>query len=103
MFIIYDPTLVLLSIFVAIIGSLTGLALTFGYDAPSMVFAPKSLIRGAVIIGGSIWSMHFVAMLAVKFPVAISYNSLETLLSLCVAIFFTASAWPSPAANRSVF
>jgi NO-binding membrane sensor protein with MHYT domain len=33
--------------------------------------------------------MHFIAMLAVKFPVAINYNSLETLLSLCVAIFFT--------------
>src|SRR5215469_9778700 len=89
MSIIYDPTLVMLSIFVAIIGSLTGLALTFGYDAPSMFFAPKSLLRGAVIIGGSIWSMHFIAMLAVKFPVAISYNSPETLLSLCVAIFFT--------------
>jgi diguanylate cyclase len=89
MSIIYDPTLVLLSIFVAIIGSLTGLALTFGYNAPSMVFAPKSLLRGAAIIGGSIWSMHFVAMLAVKFPMAISYNSPETLLSLCVAIVFT--------------
>jgi diguanylate cyclase len=87
--IVYDPTLVLLSIFVAIIGSLTGLALTFGYDAPSMFFAPKSLLRGAVIIGGSIWSMHFIAMLAVKLPVAINYNSPETLLSLCVAIFFT--------------
>jgi len=33
--------------------------------------------------------MHFIAMLAVKFPVAISYNSPQTLLSLCVAIFFT--------------
>jgi diguanylate cyclase len=87
--IVYDPTLVLLSIFVAIIGSLTGLALTFGFDAPSMFFAPKSLLRGAVIIGGSIWSMHFIAMLAVKLPVAISYNSPETLLSLFVAIFFT--------------
>lgn len=89
MSVVYDPTLVLLSVFVAIIGSLTGLALTFGYDAPSMFFAPKSLLRGAVIIGGSIWSMHFIAMLAVKLPVAISYNSPETLLSLCVAIFFT--------------
>jgi diguanylate cyclase len=89
MSIVYDPTLVVLSVFVAIIGSLTGLALTFGYEAPSMFFSPKSLIRGAVIIGGSIWSMHFIAMLAVKFPVAINYNSTETLLSLCVAVLFT--------------
>src|SRR5260370_25903024 len=33
--------------------------------------------------------MHFIAMLAVKFPVAVNYNSTETLLSLCVAVFFT--------------
>src|SRR6516162_897421 len=89
MSVIYDPTLVMLSVFVAIIGALTGLAFTFGYNAPSLFFSPKSLLKGAVIIGGSIWSMHFIAMLAVKFPVAINYNSPETLLSLCVAIFFT--------------
>jgi diguanylate cyclase len=89
MSIIYDPTLVMLSIFVAIIGALTGLAFTFGYNAPSLFFSPKSLIKGAIIIGGSIWSMHFIAMLAVKFPVAINYNITETLLSLCVAVFFT--------------
>jgi NO-binding membrane sensor protein with MHYT domain len=89
MSIIYDPTLVMLSVFVAIIGSLTGLAFTFGYNAPSMFFAPKSLMKGAIIIGGSIWSMHFIAMLAVNVPVAVNYNSTETLLSLCVAVFFT--------------
>lgn len=89
MSIVYDPTLVMLSVFVAIIGSLTGLAFTFGYNAPSMFFSPKSLTKGAVIVGGSIWSMHFIAMLAVKFPVAVDYNSTETLLSLCVAVFFT--------------
>lgn len=79
----------MLSIFVAVMGALTGLAVTFGYNAPSMFFAPKSLIKGAVIIGGSIWSMHFIAMLAVKLPVAVSYNSIQTFLSFCVAVFFT--------------
>jgi diguanylate cyclase len=89
MSIAYDPTLVMLSVFVAIIGSLTGLAFTFGYNAPSLIHSPRSLTQGAVIIGGSIWSMHFIAMLAVKLQVAVNYNSTETLLSLCVAIFFT--------------
>jgi diguanylate cyclase len=89
MSIVYDPTLVMLSVFVAIIGSLTGLAFTFGYNAPSLFFSPKSLAKGAVIVGGSIWSMHFIAMLAVNFPVAVNYNTTETLLSLCVAVFFT--------------
>jgi NO-binding membrane sensor protein with MHYT domain len=90
MSIVYDPTLVMLSVFVAIIGSLTGLAFTLGYNAPSLFFSPKSLAKGAVIVGGSIWSMHFIAMLAVKFPVAVNYNTTETLLSLCIAVFFTA-------------
>src|SRR5258708_1125480 len=89
MSIIYDPTLVMLSVFVAIIGSLAGLGFTFGYNSRSVFFSPKSLMKGAIIIGGSIWSMHFIAMLAVKFPVAVNYNSTETLLSLCVAVFFT--------------
>lgn len=89
MSVIYDPTLVLLSIFVAITGSLTGLVFTFGYNAPAVFLSTRSLMKGAVIIGGSIWSMHFIAMLAVVFPVAVNYNSTETLLSLGVAVFFT--------------
>ena len=89
MSIVYDPTLVMLSIFVAIIGSLTGVAVTFGYDGSSVQLSPKSLTRGAIIIGGSIWSMHFIAMLAAKVPVPIDYSSTETLLSACVAVFFT--------------
>ncbi len=89
MSVVYDPILVLLSVFVAILGSLTGVAVTFGYDGSTVHLSPKSLVRGAAIIGGSIWSMHFIAMLAVKFPVPIDYNSTETLLSLAVAILFT--------------
>ena len=89
MSIAYDPTLVMLSIFVAIIGSLTGVAVTFGGDGSPVHLSPKSLIRGGAIIGGSIWSMNFIAMLAVKFPIPINYSFVETLLSLCVAIFFT--------------
>jgi NO-binding membrane sensor protein with MHYT domain len=100
MSIIYDPTLVMLSVFVAIIGSLTGLAFTFGYNSRSMFFSPKSFMKGAIIIGGSIWSMHFIAMLAVQFPVAVDYNSTETLLSLCVAVFFTGVGLSIASARR---
>ena len=89
MYIVYDPTLVMLSILVAILGSLTGVAVTFGYGGARVVLSPQALVRGSVIIGGSIWSMHFIAMLAVKFPVAITYNSTQTLLSLCLAVLFT--------------
>jgi len=93
----------MLSVFVAIIGALTGLAFTFGYNAPSMFFSPKSLVKGAVIIGGSIWSMHFIAMLAVKLPVAVNYNSTETCCRFAWQSFSPGSDCPSPVPSGSVY
>jgi NO-binding membrane sensor protein with MHYT domain len=86
---IYDPALVLISIFVAITGALTGLAVTAGYDTNGRRGYAASIIKGAVIIGGSIWAMHFVAMLAVRLPVVVNYNFVETMLSLYIAIMGT--------------
>lgn len=85
----YDPTLVMLSIFVAITGALTGLAVTAGYDRLGPRNYAASLIKGAIIIGGSIWSMHFVAMLAVRLPVLVSYNFVLTIFSLYIAVIGT--------------
>ncbi len=86
---IYNPTLVMLSMFVAITGALTGLAVTAGYDRGGKRTYASAVIKGAVIIGGSIWSMHFIAMLAVRLPVAVTYNFVETTLSLYIAIMGT--------------
>ncbi len=68
------------------------MTVTFGHAGATAKLSPKALAGGAAIIGGSMWSTHYTAMLAVKFPVAISYSAKETLLSLCVAIFFTGVA-----------
>jgi NO-binding membrane sensor protein with MHYT domain len=84
----YDPTLVMLSILVAITGALTGLTLTAGYSAGGRR-AGLGLLKGAIIIGGSIWSMHFIAMLAVKLPVPINYDFIETMTSLYIAMIGT--------------
>jgi NO-binding membrane sensor protein with MHYT domain len=84
---------VLLSIAVAIIGSLTALALTSGLhdgDGDSLE-ASFSLANGGLIMGTTIWSMHFIAMMAVQFPVLINYNIIETVLSIGVAICATAT------------
>jgi diguanylate cyclase len=85
----YDLTLVMLSIFVAITGALTGLAVTAGYDHGGKRTYASALIKGAIIIGGSIWSMHFIATLAVRIPVVVDYNFVETMLSLYIAIIGT--------------
>jgi NO-binding membrane sensor protein with MHYT domain/hemoglobin-like flavoprotein len=90
MVVIHQPVLVLLSIGVAILGSLTALALTSQAsredDAGRRSFA---LANGALIMGATIWSMHFVAMMAVVFPVVVNYNLLETIASVCIAILAT--------------
>lgn len=84
----YDPTLVMLSVLVAITAALTGLTITAGYS-PGARRASLGLLKGAFIIGGGIWSMHFIAMLAAKLPVPVNYDLIETMISLYVAIIGT--------------
>jgi NO-binding membrane sensor protein with MHYT domain len=89
---IYQPDLVLLSVVVAIIGSLTALALTAGSHAAESESweASFSLANGGLIMGMTIWSMHFIAMMAVQLPVLINYSIVETVLSIGIAICATA-------------
>jgi NO-binding membrane sensor protein with MHYT domain len=84
----YQPVLVLLSIGVAILGSLTALALTSLSDSDDgqRTFA---LASSGLIMGATIWSMHFVAMMAVDFPVVVTYDSAETIGSIGIAIIAT--------------
>jgi NO-binding membrane sensor protein with MHYT domain len=88
----YQPGLVSLSIVVAIMGSITALALTSAlHEAEGDSWeAGFSLANGGLIMGTTIWSMHFIAMMAVQFPVLINYNIVETILSIGIAIVATA-------------
>src|ERR1700720_3948927 len=85
----YDPFLVALSILVAAFASYTAL------DLGGRVAAARGLARrvwlaaAAITMGGGIWSMHFVAMLAFIMPTPMSYDIGLTTLSLVVAIFVT--------------
>ncbi len=85
----YDPLLVTLSIVIAILGSYTGLRLARRV-VPETGPVRKAFLSGAaVIIGGGIWSMHFVGMLAAQMPEPITYDVLWTLISALVAILVT--------------
>jgi NO-binding membrane sensor protein with MHYT domain len=89
MIITYDATLVILSILVAIIGSYTGL-LIMAWRGPFTRASYKlKIVAGAVTIGASIWSMHFIAMLALGLPIPMEYDSLVTVISAFVAILLT--------------
>ncbi len=85
----YDPLLVLLSVAVAIMGSFTGLALTSGALWSHGSHLKIRVLKGAIAIGGSIWAMHFIAMLAVKLPIAVNYDVLYTLISALTAMLVT--------------
>jgi NO-binding membrane sensor protein with MHYT domain len=91
MTVVFQPVLVLLSIGVAIVGSLTALALTAGSRDrdPEAWESSFALANGGLIMGSTIWSMHFIAMMAVEFPVLVNYNLIETIGSICIAIVAT--------------
>jgi len=88
----YDPILVIISVLVSIVGAYTCFDLVIQIDRNKQVVNRKLLVGAAFAIGGSIWAMHFVAMLAVKLPVEIRYDVLTTTISGLVSVFMTAVA-----------
>ena len=85
----YDPLLVAASILVAIMASFTGLRLVSGLRAIDAGVRKMHVARAALALGGGIWSMHFVGMLAVRIPARIEYDALLTLGSVLIAILIT--------------
>jgi NO-binding membrane sensor protein with MHYT domain len=89
----YDPYLVALSILVASFASYAALDLG-GRVAPAQGPTHRIwLAAAALIMGGGIWSMHFVAMLAFVLPMPMSYDVGLTVLSLILAILATSGGF----------
>lgn len=90
----HDRLLVLLSIIIAIIASFTALSLAGRVRASGGWIRRAWLISAAVALGGGIWSMHFVAMLAFSMPgIEMSYDLKLTFLSLAIALVFTGTGF----------
>ncbi|QLF93807.1 EAL domain-containing protein [Pseudomonas sp. ABC1] len=82
----HDPWLLVLAYLVAVAGSLGTLVIV----EHQRQLAHPGLRRlwwavGSLCLAGGVWSMHFISMLAMRAPVAISYDLSTTLLSLLVA------------------
>ncbi len=88
----YDPILVIFSVIVAIFGAYTCFDLVIRIRKSDQAVNKALLMGAAFAIGGSIWSMHFVAMLAVQLPIVIRYDLLMTLISGLVSVLMTAVA-----------
>lgn len=82
----YNPLLVLLSLFVAILASYTALDMAGRVVTAQGRAALWWLIGGASAMGLGIWSMHFVGMLALNLPIPVGYDVGITLASLAIGI-----------------
>ncbi|MEM6986532.1 MAG: MHYT domain-containing protein [Pseudomonadota bacterium] len=82
----FNPWLVIASLCIALIAGFTGLTLTRGLSERTDNQKKISIALASVALGGGIWSMHFVAMLGMQFPVLFFYDAAITLASALVAI-----------------
>ena len=98
----HDPVLVVLSVVVAVLASYTALDLvarsrSLAAGGPGAAVGSAARWRwvaaAAVVMGGGIWSMHFIAMLAVDLGTPVDYGSALTVVSLGVAIAATGAAF----------
>ncbi len=83
----YSYSLVLLSYLIAVLGSYTFLQFADRIAELGTSSARFGwLIGGALAMGGGIWAMHFIGMLAYLLPIPVSYDVWVTLLSVVPAI-----------------
>src|SRR4029453_4108348 len=86
----HDTALVALSVLIATVAAHTALDLAGRKRAWSGLPCFAWLATAALAMGGGIWSMHFVAMLAFSMPdMPVDYDLGPTLLSLAVPILVT--------------
>lgn len=103
----YNTVLVLLSLAVAVVASFTALSLAGRIRGNRGWHGGFWVGSSAVALGAGIWSMHFIAMLAYSMPgMAMAYDPLRTLLSLALALIFTAAGfsiqrWHAPSLVRT--
>lgn len=87
----YDMLLVLVSYAIAVFGSYVGLNLAIRVPAAK----PGSdlyfwVALSSIAIGGAIWSMHYIGMMAVDMQMPVTYNIGMTVVSMLLAIVFVA-------------
>ena len=87
----YDPSLVLLSFLIAVFSSAIALQTT-----AQSISVQKNSLRlmmlgtGSIALGGGVWSMHFIGMLAFALCTPVSYSTGLTILSMLPSV---AASW----------
>jgi len=84
---IHDPLLATLSYLVAVVGSYTALQLAIGIPAATNSQDRTQAVIGAgAAMGGAIWAMHFIAMLACHMDIVVTYGLGLTVLSALIGM-----------------
>jgi len=86
----YQPELVVLSIIIAMLSSFVAISTVARIHDPHITRLRANIwsIAFGVSLGAGIWSMHFMAILALNLPILVHYDLSLTLMSLFVAIVF---------------
>src|ERR1700721_965389 len=98
----HDPSLVALSVVIAILGGYTGFGLAARIRAMPGVSHRVLLASAAGFLAIGIWTMHFIGMLAAPIPTDTVYLVLPTIISflICalvvgISLFFVSVGEPS--------
>jgi len=84
--VVYNPWLVLLSVVMAIQGAYVGFGLAVQIADAAGIRRRLLLAGAAFSLAVSIWTMHFVGMLAARLPFAADYLVFPTLLSFLACV-----------------
>jgi two-component system sensor histidine kinase/response regulator len=83
----YSTALVVTSVLIAILAAFVAFSISARVTAATTQRARLAWTgAGAISMGGGIWAMHFIGMLAFSLPCAISYNPFGTMLSMIPGI-----------------
>ncbi len=84
----YNLWLVLLSLLIAIFASSMALQVAgMARLSDNHLYRQVALVTGSLALGGGVWSMHFIGMLAFQLCVRVDYSPSLTLLSLLPSFF----------------
>lgn len=86
----YSPGLVVLSLIIAALASYTAFHTAGRLKTPGPKHKTLWAMSGGLCLGGGIWSMHFIAMLAVDMGMPVTYDPLLLALSI---VFAVAASW----------
>lgn len=83
----YEPWFVVLSLLIPILGAFSAFNITErSLTSKSYGLKITWLVFGCLTMGMSVWSMHFLAMLALRLPIPVNYDLLATLISILPAM-----------------